>query len=368
MHHACIVHLRRTVIALLIMLSAPIHGIRADDVAELGRRVEAALPPHVGACVLAVDRGEVVLRHAAGLADVENNTPCTPDTCFRMASVSKQFTAAAVLLLVDRGQLALDDALDKFFPGFPEYGRKITVKHLLTHTSGLPDYEELIPEGTTLQLDDLDVVHLLMETRAPLFAPDEKWQYSNSAFALLGMIVEIVAEKPFHEFMVDEIFRPLAMNDALLYQRGLNEAPHRAFGHERKDGRWVRADQSLTSAIRGDGVVYASQNDYLKWLAGLDQRRLLSAASYEAMFAPQAKTDRGANHYGYGWFLDEYRGERRIHHNGDTRGFRLCVQIFPERRAAVLVQLNCEFDDALHPMTEVGEKVADLAIFDRNSE
>ncbi|MEX2307349.1 MAG: serine hydrolase domain-containing protein [Pirellulales bacterium] len=224
----------------------------SSDSSELARQVESALPPHIGACVLTIDGGRVVFEHAFGLADVETNTPCTPTTNFRMASVSKQFTATAVLLLVDRGQLALDDRLRQFSPGFPPYGNDITVKHLLTHTSGVPPYEELIPEGTTLQLDDLDVLHLLMDTKRPRFAPGEKFEYSNSGYALLGLIVEVVSKTPFHEFMAREVLRPLGMNDSVLFQRGLNEVPYRAFGHERREGRWVRNDQSLTSAIRGD--------------------------------------------------------------------------------------------------------------------
>ena len=345
---------------------SPAAGSLAQPAGDVASRLEKLLPPHVGACVLAINRGDVVLQHASGLADVEGNTPCTPATNFRMASVSKQFTAFAVLLLVDRGAIDLDDTLNQFFPGFPGYGRKITVKHLLTHTSGLPDYEELIPKGTELQLDDLDVVHLLMDAEKPLFEPEAKWQYSNSAFALLGMIVEIAADKPFHQFMVDEVFLPLDMSNTLLYQRGLNEVADRAYGHEQKDGQWIRADQSLTSAIRGDGVVYTSLVDYQKWLTALDGRRLLSPASYDMMLSPQVKTDRGMSHYGFGWFLDQYRGEPRVHHNGDTRGFRLCVQAFPQRRAAVLVQLNGEFDDQKFPMTKVGEQVADLLIFDED--
>lgn len=349
-----------------LLLAAVMHApARADADPELIAQVKAALPNVPGFSILAIDAGEVVLQHAGGTADIETNAPVTPATNFRMASVSKQFTAAAVLILVDRGLISLDDTLDKFFPGFPDYGKQITVHHLLTHTSGLPDYEELIPAGTTLQLDDLDVVHLLMETDQPLFAPEAKWQYSNSGYALLGMIVEVAAKKPFHEFMVDEIFQPLGMAGTLLYQRGLNEVSNRAFGHELKDGQWTRADQSLTSAIRGDGVVYTSQNDYLKWLAAAESGKLLSSESHAAMFMPHVKTDRNGASYGYGWFLDEYRGERRVYHNGDTRGFRLTVQTFPARRAAVLVQLNGEFDETITPMTAVGEKLADLLIFDR---
>jgi CubicO group peptidase (beta-lactamase class C family) len=337
----------------------------AQDPADLVLQVEAALPPHIGACVLAIDGGQTVFEHAYGVADVESGAPCTPATNFRMASVSKQFTAAAVLLLVDRGQLSLDDRLTKFFPGFPKYGERITVRHLLTHTSGVPPYEELIPEGTTLQLDDLDVLHLLMDAGRSRFVAGEKFEYSNSGYTLLGLIVEVVARTPFHEFMSAELLRPLGMNNSVLYQRGLNEVPYRAFGHERRDGKWVRADQSLTSAIRGDGAMYTSLRDYAKWLRAMDDRKLLSAKSHDAMFAPHVVTDRSASRYGFGWFLDEYRDEPRIHHNGDTKGFRLCVQRFPQRRAAVVVQLNADVAGDATQMTKLGEQLADLLIFDR---
>jgi CubicO group peptidase (beta-lactamase class C family) len=336
----------------------------ANEDPQLAAKVEAALPPHSGACVLAINGGEVVFEHAYGLADVQGKTACTPETNFRLASVSKQFTAAAVMVLVDRGKISLDDRLTKFFPGFPAYGNNITVKHLLNHTSGLPAYEELIPKGTTLQLDDLDVLQLLMDTKDPRFAAGEKFEYSNSGYTLLGLVVEVTAQKPFHEFMASEIFKPLGMNDSVLFQRGLNEIPHRAFGHERRDGEWVRADQSLTSAVRGDGGVYSSLRDYSKWLRCVEERKLLSKSSYDAMFSPQVKTDRHGSHYGYGWFLDEYRGEARIHHNGDTRGFRSCVQRFPKRNAAIFVQLNSEVEG--DQMTKIGKGVADILIFDRD--
>ena len=202
-----------------------------------------------------------------------------------------------------------------------------------------------------------------MDTKAPSFAPGQKFEYSNSGYTLLGLIVEVVAKQPFHDFMADEVFRPLGMNDSVVYQRGLNEVPHRAYGHSWIGDDWVRTDQRLISAVRGDGGVYSSLHDYQKWLASLDQRKLLSAASYDAMFTPHVKTDRGDNHYGYGWFIDEYRGEPRIHHNGDTIGFRTCVQRFPKRHAAVFIQLNGLVEQEPQ-MTQVGERVADLLIFD----
>ena len=337
--------------------------VMASETSELTRKVAEALPPHCGACVLAIDGGQVVFEHADGLADVESKTPCTPATNFRIASVSKQFTATAVMLLVDRGRLSLDDTLTHFFPGFPKYGHKITIKHLLTHTSGLPHYEDVIPPGTTLQLNDLDVLHLLMDAKEPRFAPGDKFEYSNSGYTILGLIIEVAANQPFHEFIKAEVFKPLGMENSVLYQRGLNDLPHRAFGHERKGDGWVRADQSITSATRGDGAIYTSLRDYKKWLSGLEETKLLSAASYAAMFAPQVVSDRDGSRYGFGWFLDEYRGEPRIHHNGDTRGFRLCVQRFPQRRAALFVELNSEVEGAPDQMTQIGERLADLLIF-----
>jgi CubicO group peptidase (beta-lactamase class C family) len=177
------------------------------------------------------------------------------------------------------------------------------------------------------------------------------------------MIVEAVSKMPFHEFLASEVFAPLGMNDSVMYQRGLNSVSNRAFGHKREGDKWVRADQSLTSAVRGDGGVYCSLKDYRKWLDGIDQQKLLSKSSYEAMFAPQVVTDRHGSRYGYGWFIDEYRGQPRIHHNGETIGFRQCAQIFPDRHAAVLVQFNCDVAPEPEALKKIGERVADILIF-----
>ncbi|WP_428306851.1 serine hydrolase domain-containing protein [Lacipirellula sp.] len=331
---------------------------------ELIKKVEAALPDSPGASVLAIDDGQIVFRHSYGLADVENNVPCTPTTNFRMASVSKQFTATAILMLVDRELISLDDPLTKFFPGFPEYGEEITVRHLLTHTSGIPDYEGLVPKGTTLQLKDLDVLQLLMQTDIPLFEPGAKWQYSNSGYVLLGLIVERASKTPFEIFMKDDVFSPLKMTNSNVFQHGLNVVPERAYGHTKQDGKWVRADQSVTSATRGDGCVYTSVDEYAKWLRGHAERRLLSGKSHDSMFSPQVKTTRDGSSYSFGWFLDEYRGEERIHHNGDSRGFRLCSQVYPDRMAAVILQFNCDLEE---PTIPIGERISDILIFDREA-
>lgn len=336
---------------------------RAVAAADLAEQVRAILPDTPGACVLAIDGGEVVFQHAYGVAEVGSPTPCTLDSCFRLASVSKQFTAAAIMRLVERDKVALDDPLQKYFPEFPAWGQAITVRQLLIHKSGLPDYEDLIPAGTTLQLDDLDVLHLLLDAKGPKFPPGSEWSYSNSGYTLLGLIVDIAAAKPFHDFVADELFRPAEMEDAVLYVRGLHKIPHRALGHVREGDRWVVGDHSVTSAVRGDGGVYCSANDYRRWLTALDQKRILSAASYEQIFRPQARAW-DETHYGFGWFLDEYRGQPRAYHNGETRGFSHTVQRFPRRRGAVVLLMNSVPST---PTTELGEQLADRLIFDRTS-
>mgnify|MGYP002621517280 CR=1 FL=1 len=336
------------------------HTLWADG-SRPPEEIESLLPPYVGAAVMAIDDGKLIFQHAWGKLCLDSADICTATTNFRIASVSKQFTATAILLLVDRGSISLDDTLNRFFPESPDYWRRITVHQLLTHTSGLPDYEKLIPEGTTLQLTDLNVLELLRATKEPLFDPGEKFAYSNSGYTLLGLIVESMAHRPFQQFMRTEIFAPLGMDRSVLYVAGMNRISERAYGHELdSDNQWIVADQSVTSAVRGDGGIYSSLEDLQKWIASLDQHSLLSESSYLKMFTPQVRSDRGQQDYGYGWFLDTYHGERRAMHAGSTRGFSLMLQGFPDRRAAVVILLN---RSALDPPGDYVEKIVDCLLF-----
>ena len=336
-----------------------LHADTPSADADRVQSIQAVLPEHCGAAVLAIDHGEVIFQQTFGTADIESQAPVTEQTNFRIASITKQFTATAIMLLVDEGKLSLDDRLDTFFPGFPDYGRRITVRQILNHRSGLPDYEDLVPEHTTLQLHDLDVLKIILDTDAPIFEPGTDYKYSNTGYALLGLIVEQVAKQPFHDFLRDRIFKPLEMHNTLMYVRGLNEVPHRAFGHSKVDGRWTRSDQSVTSAVRGDGGIYSSLNDLTRWLAALDQKKLLSDAAYQEMFTP-VPTDDDTIAYGFGWRIDTYKDTPRVHHTGGTRGFSLCLQRFPDRNAAVVVLFN---NNVTGGMTPVTERVADVLLF-----
>jgi len=259
-----------------------------------------------------------------------------------------------VMLLVHDGKLHYDDHLTDVFPEFPAYGKTITIRNLLNHTSGLPDYEEILmkqypntlPEQVP-QILDAGVLKSLEQQDAGLFPPGSKWRYSNSGYAVLAMIVERVSRKSFGQFLHDRIFAPLKMNHTLAYEKGKNEVPHRAYGHTKQDSGWKETDQSPTSAVLGDGGIYTSIDDLVKWDRALRKNTLLSAAEMQIALTPVQPTsgppqfsDGKAVSYGFGWFLDPYNGHKRMWHDGGTIGFRTTIQRFPDDNLTIIVLAN----------------------------
>jgi len=327
-----------------------------------------------GAAVLVVRNGQPVFRRGYGVTDLRTLHPITAQTNFRLASFTKQFTAASIMLLAHDGKLHYDDHLTDFFPEFPAYGKSITVRNLLNHTSGLPDYEDLLmkqypntPEEKIPQILDAGVLKLLEQQSSGKFAPGSKWEYSNSGYATLAMIVEKVSGKTFGQFLQERIFTPLKMQNTLAYEKGKNQVPHRAYGHSKlgqsdKNG-WRETDQSPTSAVLGDGGIYSSLDDLAKWDRALREHTLLSEAEMQsALTAVQptggpAKSPEGTNvTYGFGWFLNPYRGHKRMSHDGETIGFRTTIQRFPDDQLTIIVLAN---RTDVNP-EELALKVADL--------
>ena len=290
-----------------------------------------------GACLAVLQAGEPVLRRAYGLADLDNRVEATPATNYRLASISKQFTAAAILLLAEDGRLSIDDPVVRWLPRLPG-AADITLKHLLTHTSGLPDYEDLIPGARTAQLRDAEVLQLLEAHPGRYFPAGAAFRYSNSGYVLLGLIVERAAGVGFGAFLRRRIFDPLRMRNTVAYEAGVSEVAHRAFGHSRAApaSSWTRADQSPTSATLGDGGIYSSIDDLARWDAALYDSRLLQAESLRAAFAPQVATPDPAVHYGFGWRVSG----AALWHSGETAGFRNVIVRHPERRLSVILLTN----------------------------
>jgi CubicO group peptidase (beta-lactamase class C family) len=210
----------------------------------------------------------------------------------------------------------------------------------------LKEYPDTPPDKIP-QIHDAGVLKLLEQQTRAKFPAGTKWEYSNSGYAVLAMIVEKVSGEPFGQFLRERIFKPLKMNDTIAYENGKNEVPRRAYGHSKKDGGWQETDQSPTSAVLGDGGIYSSINDLAKWDRALRAHTLVTEAEMRPALTPvrptegPAKTEEGATvSYGFGWFLDPYRGHTRMWHYGETVGFRTTIQRFPDDNLTIIVLAN----------------------------
>jgi CubicO group peptidase (beta-lactamase class C family) len=344
-----------SVLPLLCLLISAVPArsqVSASQIDALFASLKSATAP--GAAVLVVHRGRVAFRRGYGVTDLRTLHKINEHTDFRLASFTKQFTAASIMLLARDGKLSYDDPLTHFFPEFPAYGNSITVRNLLNHTSGFVDYEDLLskqypktPEEKIPQIHDAGVLKLLEQQTSVKFPAGTKWEYSNSGYAVLAMIVEKVSGKPFGQFLQERIFTPLKMKNTLAYEKGKNEVPRRAYGHTRKDNSWHETDQSSTSAVLGDGGIYSSLDDLAKWDRAQRLHTLLSEAEMQPALTPVKPTDGPAKSpegaivsYGFGWFLDPYQGHRRMSHNGDTIGFLTTIQRFPDDQLTIIILAN----------------------------
>ena len=321
-------------------------------------------PDEPGLAVLVKKDGRVMFERGYGIKELRTGPKIDTKTNFRLASVTKQFTAMAAMLLVHDKKLRYETTVGEVFPEFPEYGKKITVRQLLNHTGGLPDYEDLMDAvekkkgriwSAEKQIQDAEVLELLEKETKGKFAPGTKWDYSNSGYVLLGVIVAKVSGKPFGDFLHERIFALLKMADTVVYQKGKNSVPNRAYGHTKEGNSFKETDQSSTSATLGDGGVYSNVDDLSKWDDALRNHTLLSKEEMKPALEP-AKFGGAGNvvlpddapaalhgvpvEYGFGWFLDPYKGHARMWHYGETTGFKTAVQRFTKDGLTVIVLCN----------------------------
>ena len=316
-----------------------------------------------GVAVLVRKDGRTVFERGYGVRDLRTKAPIDAQTNFRLASFTKQFTAMAIMLLVHDRKLRYDQTLTEIFPDFPAYGKNITIRNLLNHTGGPPDYEDLMMVAETprnswiwtldRQIQDAEVLKLLEAEKKGKFAPGTSWSYSNSGYVVLGQIVAKVSGQSYAGFLYARIFVPLHMNGTIVYLKGINNVTNRAFGH---DGL-KETDQSPTSATLGDGGIYSNVEDLAKWDAALQNYTLLSAEEMAPALVP-AKLANGSQtcwpaapnddnlhpgkpvSYGFGWFLDAYKGHARMWHTGSTTGFRTVIQRFTADNLTVIILAN----------------------------
>jgi len=304
------------------------------------KQISAAGP---GAAVFVMKGNEVLFKGAFGLADIENQRKASAKTNFRLASVSKIFTATAILMLVEKGQLQLKTPLTEIFPNFPEYGKNIKVSHLLSHTSGIKEYFKLpgvLRESEGGRLNDANVLSLMMNQAGPNFKPGSSFKYTNSGYAILAEIVAKVSGKSYARFLHENIFKPAGMQSSFAYERNLRSVPSQAFGYLSHAARFIKAENPTFSHVLGDGGIYSSLDDLIAWSKALNQNKLISSQSLELAAAPTKLSGGGSVNYGLGWRLGSYRGLRWIYHTGTSQGFRNIFVRIPSRGLTLGVLTN----------------------------
>jgi len=309
-----------------------------------------------GASVLVFKEDKIVFKKGYGLSNIATNETIKPYTNFRLASVTKQYTAMSILLLVQRGKIKLEDPLSKYFSSFPSYGKEIKIKHLLSHTSGLMDYEDLIPTNQSLQLHDTNCLQLMFKANGLYFTPGTQYKYSNTGYAILALVVEKVTGQDFAIFLKENIFKPLKMKTTVAFEDGKQAVANRAYGYSLDNGSWVETDQSLTSAVLGDGGIYTNTVEMALWIKALWSYKLLSSEMQTNAWSRQKLNSGASINYGFGWEIEDYKNETHPHHGGSSIGFRNHILLFPEQKLMVMILTNRNEGD---PIVEA-KKIADL--------
>jgi CubicO group peptidase (beta-lactamase class C family) len=327
-------------------------------------------PDQPGFAALIRYGGRNAYTRTEGVRDLRSKARIDVHTNFRLASFTKQFTAMAIMLLVHDEKLRYDQTLTEIFPDFPAYGKTITVRNLLNHTSGLPDYEDVMDAvektkgpvwSPEKQIRDDEVLELLKREKVGKFAPGMSWSYSNSGYVVLGLIVAKMSGKSYGKVLQQRIFAPLKMNHTIVYQKGKNEVTNRAFGHSNEGAALKETDQSSTSATLGDGGIYSNLEDLAKWDDALRNHTLLSEKEFQPAQTPVKLSDGSQPHwplephddnlhpgkpvsYGFGWFLDPYQGHQAMWHTGSTTGFRTVIERFTEGDGLTVIILSNRTD------------------------
>ncbi len=335
-------------------------GGRADREDEVdtyvrGEMREQRLP---GLSVAVVTGGEIVKAKGYGSANLEVSARATPDSVYELASVTKQFTAAAIMMLLNEKQLTLDDKVSRYVPEVPEAWKDVTIRHLLTHASGIPNHTEMAVIERDVARDYTRAELIALIAREPVkFRPGEQWAYNDSGYVLLGMVVEKAGGVPYATYLSEHIFRPLGMTATRAYDP-VDVVSNRASGYVWHDGRFRRGRPVSPSQSLGAGNLMSTVTDLARWNAALDGDKLLPRALREQMWTPARLNDGRAvsfslpiedlkgSSYGFGWLVGSLRGHRIVAHGGSiASGFSTYVVRFPDDRLTVIVLTNRSQDE-----------------------
>ncbi|HLY40749.1 MAG TPA: serine hydrolase domain-containing protein [Terracidiphilus sp.] len=338
-------------IAPLALAQSSLPPLDAQRIASIDSFVSSELARQKipGLAVGIYSRGNILFAKGYGLANVELNVPVAPETIFQSGSVGKQFVSAAIMMLVEEGKLSLDDSITKYFPDAPASWKPILIKNLLSHTSGLAEYESSErtgPKGPFYLRLDFTEDELVTKIEAlPIeWAPGEKWAYRNTNYVLLGILIHKISGKPYAEFLAERIFKPLGMTSTRLISES-DITPNRSSGYEIHDGvlknqEWV----SPTFDSTADGALYFNVLDLAKWDASLYTTQLLKQSSLDRIWTVYPLNDGKPNPAGYGfaWFIGDQNQHKRIEHGGAWQGFTCDISRYPDDNLTVVVLTNLD--------------------------
>ena len=348
-------------------------------------RLDALVAPYredgaPGMVAVLIRNGRVAWQTAFGLADLETHRAITLDTQFELGSVTKQFTAMAIMILSEQGKLRLDDTLDKYCPEFPAYARTIRIRDLLHHLAGLPDHERLMvgtiganffrsSKGPPAQHEFTSAEVLKTLSRQPKleFTPGSRFEYSDSGYEVLGQIVERVSGERYAGFLKEKIFDPLGMRDTLVLDERKHSGLRLALAYKKRNGRWEDITYSPENYEYGDGGVESTGKDLFKWDQALYTAKLVRRATLDLAFTPGRTRDGKViethffdypSSYGFGWFVSSQNSATVVEHGGVWSGYRTHIIRVPARQLTAIVLTNSSNDDVgqiAHRMIEIAE-------------
>jgi CubicO group peptidase (beta-lactamase class C family) len=319
---------------LFVFISLNAFADSVDEFVELQLK-QQKIP---GMSIAILKDNKIIKTQGYGFSNLEHHVPAKSETIYQSGSVGKQFTATAAMMLIEDGKIHLDDPVSKYFQNTPESWKKITVHHLLTHTSGIPDYSAKDVDFRKDYTED-ELLKILM--KLPLeFQPGDKWNYSNSGYMLLGFLIHKASGKFYGDVLEERIFGPLGMTTAQVISES-DIVPNRAAGYELKDGKiknqdWVSPSLNTTA----DGALYLTALDMSHWAEGLNASRLLKPESFKQMWTPVKLNNGTSFPYGFGWRLGYQRGHRVIEHSGHWQGFSTGISRYPDFGLTVIMLAN----------------------------
>jgi CubicO group peptidase (beta-lactamase class C family) len=343
----------------IVVLWLSVAGVAAQGQSggDVAAKVDAAVEAQrqaqkIPGVSLAVCRdGKVVKATGYGLGNVEWNGAVTPETIFQTGSVGKQFTAMAVMMLLEEGKIALDEKVSTYIPESPAIWKGVTIRNLLTHTSGISDYggeQDLMGKGVINFRKDYTEQELVsaFATMKMDFQPGEKWNYSNTGYVLLGIVIRRVTGEFYGDFLQQRIFRPLGMSSTRIISEAdivpLRSSGYRLVHGELKNQEWVAPTLNTTA----DGALYTNVLDLAKWDAALREKKFVRVSSYQLMWSPVKLNDGTTYRYGFGWDLEDKGGFKAVSHTGSWQGFTMAINRYDKDGLTVIVMANLDSDNA----------------------